>query len=276
MSFQKPSEQEDPVSEVSRTILRCSAVALLVALGTGSAPGAAPAQADSASSHTASSHSKPAPDAGGSQPSTASPAGKAAPKRHAASSAAASPPRDATTTTTTTTTSKTAATPKTAVPVLREPICGACLGFEPPRPSQRPSVGGTSPTRAGTAASPVRSLSTASGRLQAAGSVVVTQAAAPVRTSPLALLEVSRPQAATLGSATLTSPRASVRLGDRIALPPQGPTSFGRLVPSAGQADVPVFVAFVGLILVLLGGRNVGRFRRGGIDEDLDLIFPTA
>lgn len=64
---------------------------------------------------------------------------------------------------------------------------------------------------------------------------------------------------------------AAASSSTRAALPAEGPTLIlGR--PAAYQADVPVFVAVIGLLLVLLGARNVGRFRKPTSDA-LDLSW---
>lgn len=74
---------------------------------------------------------------------------------------------------------------------------------------------------------------------------------------------------------TVRSTRASTLAPvGRSALPAQGPAAIGSpFTPSASRADVPLFVAVLGLMLVMAGARGVARLRRAGADEDLDLSW---
>ena len=106
-------------------------------------------------------------------------------------------------------------------------------------------------------------------------------APAPTTAAPV----VTRPQHAplTLGAATVTPPlrQAAPRhaglpptKASRVALPPQGPSVIGNPLAAASRAQGPILVAVVGLLLVMLGARNVGRFRRPAAeDPDLDLTW---
>lgn len=240
------------MTNVSRGMTRFGVVALLVLLAGGS--GAAAALADSAKNKkhapTASPASTTSRGAAAHPPATAA---RPAPASHAPRANASASPRVLTTSTT--------APSRPTTTAIAGPFCANCLGSALPNANQIPIA--------------TQSTASVSG-LALGGSVVLLAKPHTARRSALSLLEVAGPQPASALRSSLAAPRAAGPAA-RAALPTQGPSALGAsLRLPASQADVPVFVAFVGLILVLLGARNVGRFRIVGDDEDANLTWPTA
>lgn len=78
------------------------------------------------------------------------------------------------------------------------------------------------------------------------------------------------------GSTTATNQTGARSTGQSndVAAAAQDPERISSLldIPAAAQADVPLYVALLGLLLVAVGARNVGRFRRVST-EDPDLTW---
>ena len=245
-----------------RVIARCAVLAFVLALAAG--PGATSALADPAKDKHAQAHSRPASH----RAATARPKARPKAKAHAE------------------------ARPKAKKSHEREESGGFLTpNFRPPAAFETPSVLEPLCTDCLTvSAKPTKAPHHGKGLL-AVGPLTITAVESPVtsvlikhpaKTSAVSLLQLTPPaelgQTAarraptlTLGAAHIELPaghatRAAVR-GQ--ALPAQGPASIGGRLSGASGADVPIFVAVIGLLLLTLGARGVGRFRRPVDDTDL-------
>jgi hypothetical protein len=260
------SDPEDGVSQTRRGLARCGALAVCAVLAAG--PGATVAFADSHAHHRAPA-AKPAKPA---KPVTRHPAAKPAKPRHHHGNDALgflvpnfqAPATDgcrdcfvATMPTAALVRAPAVAEPVTDVPSVvvehqHKAAVEDLLRIVEPAPAPR------------VAAQQSRPIALA----------LLPVAAAPVRltSAPAQLSGVSRTASVRVsGTRAATAPAVSRPVG-RVALPAQGPSRIGTSLASS-EADVPIFVAFLGLLLVALGARKVGRFSRVAADEDPDLTW---